>query len=71
MSPEKDLWAWLHVARIRQAQALLEQSDSAIEWIAGKVGFGSLTTFRDHFKRRLGTSPQAYRNAFRRKAPFH
>ncbi len=56
---------WLHRSRLRQAQALLETTDQAIERIAQRVGFGSPTTFRDRFKQVVGISPQAYRRAFR------
>ncbi|OLR93499.1 GlxA family transcriptional regulator [Actinokineospora bangkokensis] len=55
---------WLHRARVRQAQHLLEATDHPVERIAGQVGFGSLTAFRDRFKRVVGTSPAAYRLAF-------
>ena len=55
----------LHEYRIRQAQHLLETTGHPIERIAIQVGFGSQTTFRDRFKRLVGTSPQAYRSAFR------
>jgi transcriptional regulator GlxA family with amidase domain len=56
---------WLHRARIRQAQYLLEATNHPVERIAGQVGFGSPTAFRDRFKRVVGTSPHAYRAAFR------
>lgn len=56
---------WLHRARIRQAQHLLETTDHPVERIAVQVGFGSPTAFRDRFKRITGTSPHAYRRAFR------
>lgn len=56
---------WLHCSRLRQAQYLLETTDHSVERIAGQVGFGSPTTFRDRFKRLVGTSPHAYRRAFR------
>lgn len=56
---------WLHLARIRQAQHLLETTDHAIDRIAGEVGFGSPTAFRDRFRRVVGTSPRGYRAAFR------
>jgi transcriptional regulator GlxA family with amidase domain len=36
----------------------------SVERIAIRVGFGSPTTFRDRFKRLVGTSPHAYRRAF-------
>ena len=55
---------WLHRARIRQAQHLLETTKHPVELIASRVGFGSPTAFRDRFKRVAGTSPNAYRAAF-------
>ncbi|MFJ9683767.1 GlxA family transcriptional regulator [Streptomyces sp. NPDC101194] len=55
---------WLHRARIRQAQHLLETTDHSVERIGGQVGFGSPTTFRDRFKRTTGVSPQTYRRTF-------
>ena len=56
---------WLHRARIRQAQYLLETTAHSVDRIAAQVGFGSPTAFRDRFKRVVGTSPHAYRAAFR------
>jgi transcriptional regulator GlxA family with amidase domain len=56
---------WLHRARTRRAQHLLETTAQPIEHIATRAGFGSATTFRDRFHRVVGTSPQAYRRAFR------
>ncbi len=55
---------WLHRARVRQAQHLLETTRDPVELIASRVGFGSATAFRDRFKRIAGTSPQSYRAAF-------
>ncbi|MFF4487918.1 GlxA family transcriptional regulator [Streptomyces sp. NPDC001544] len=55
---------WLHRARIRQAQHLLETTQHPVERIAGQVGFGSPTAFRDRFKRTTGVSPYAYRRSF-------
>lgn len=60
---------WLHRSRIRQAQYLLETTGHPVGRIATRVGFGSQTTFRDRFKRIVGTSPQAYRRAFRGSPP--
>ncbi len=56
---------WLHRARIRQAQHLLETTQDAVERIGSEVGFGSPTSFRDRFKRTTGVSPLSYRRAFR------
>jgi transcriptional regulator GlxA family with amidase domain len=55
---------WLQRSRIRRAQYLLETTGDPVERIAIQVGFGSPTSFRDLFKRLVGTSPQAYRRAF-------
>ncbi len=56
---------WLHLARVRQAQHLLETTRHPVERIGAQVGFGSLTTFRDHFRRTTGVSPHTYRRTFR------
>ncbi len=61
---------WLHRTRLRHAQYLLETTGHPIERIAGQVGFTSTTTFRDRFKQLIGTSPQAYRQAFRKTTPL-
>ncbi|ORX02152.1 GlxA family transcriptional regulator [Mycolicibacillus trivialis] len=55
---------WLHRARIRQAQHLLETTEHTVERIAAQVGFSSPTAFRDRFKRTAGVSPQTYRRTF-------
>lgn len=55
---------WLHRARVRQAQHLLETTDHSVERIGSQVGFGSPTAFRDRFRRTTGVSPRAYRRTF-------
>lgn len=55
---------WLHRARVRQAQHLLETTQHSVERIAAQVGFGSPTAFRDRFKRTTGVSPHTYRRTF-------
>ncbi|MFJ7326619.1 GlxA family transcriptional regulator [Streptomyces cyaneofuscatus] len=55
---------WLHRARIRQAQHLLETTDHSVERIGAQVGFGSPTAFRDRFRRTTGVSPRTYRRSF-------
>ncbi|ACU75538.1 transcriptional regulator, AraC family [Catenulispora acidiphila DSM 44928] len=55
---------WLHRARVRRAQHLLETTQHPVERIATQVGFGSATAFRDRFKKTTGTSPNAYRRTF-------
>lgn len=56
---------WLHRARVRRAQYLLETTPYPVERIAYQAGFGSPTAFRERFRRVVGTSPRAYRKAFR------
>ncbi len=56
---------WLHRARVRQAQYLLENTEHPVDRIAHQVGFGSPTAFRERFKRVVGTSPNTYRATFR------
>jgi transcriptional regulator GlxA family with amidase domain len=56
---------WVLRARVRRAQHLLETTGNSVESVATEVGFGSATAFREHFRRVVSTSPQAYRRAFR------
>jgi transcriptional regulator GlxA family with amidase domain len=56
---------WLLRARVRRAQHLLETTVHSVESVATEAGFGSATAFREHFRRVVATSPQAYRRAFR------
>jgi transcriptional regulator GlxA family with amidase domain len=56
---------WLHRARVRRAQYLLETTTYPVDRVAAQVGFGSPTAFRDRFRRVAGTTPAAYRRAFR------
>jgi AraC family transcriptional regulator, transcriptional activator FtrA len=56
---------WLLDQRTRVAQGLLETTDLPVEHVAVRTGFGSATTLRTHFGRRLATTPTAYRRAFR------
>ncbi|WP_454850623.1 transcriptional regulator FtrA [Rhizobium binxianense] len=56
---------WLLKERLRHARELLEKELAvSLEDIAVASGFGSLATMRHHFRRRLGTSPSAYRRSF-------
>lgn len=52
-------------ARLHQAQLLLENTQTPIEQIAVRTGFGSSANLRHHFQRRMGISPRAYRASFR------
>jgi transcriptional regulator GlxA family with amidase domain len=58
---------WVLDQRTRVAQSLLETTDLPIEHVAQHTGFGSATTLRTHFGRRLATTPTAYRRAFRQR----
>lgn len=52
-------------ARVRRAQRLLETTASSMEHVASETGFSSATALRTTFHRLVGTSPRAYRDAFR------
>jgi transcriptional regulator GlxA family with amidase domain len=58
---------WVSDQRTRVAQSLLETTDLPVEHVAARTGFGSATTLRTHFARRLATTPTAYRRAFRQR----
>jgi len=57
---------WLIEQRLSLARRLLEQTDLTINDIVQRCGFGSAATLRLHFRRAVGTSPHAYRDAFGR-----
>jgi transcriptional regulator GlxA family with amidase domain len=59
---------WLLRARVRRAQLLLETTTLSVERVAVDAGFGSVAAFREQFHRLAGTTPQAYRRAFRSRA---
>jgi transcriptional regulator GlxA family with amidase domain len=56
---------WLLRARVCRAQHLLETTGHTVDVVATRAGFGSATALRENFQRFVGTSPQAYRRAFR------
>ena len=56
---------WLIGRRVAEAQRLLEGTDLPVEDVAARAGFGTAAGLRQHFARALGTSPTAYRRAFR------
>ncbi|MGD9903609.1 MAG: transcriptional regulator FtrA [Vicinamibacterales bacterium] len=55
---------WLTHQRVLAAQRLLETSDASIDRVAELAGFATPETLRHHFRRRVGTSPGAYRRRF-------
>lgn len=56
---------WVGRARVRRAQALLEQTSLSVEQVAEAVGFASGATFRDRFRRTVGEPPTAWRRSWR------
>ncbi|MET8124573.1 helix-turn-helix domain-containing protein [Streptomyces sp. NPDC005065] len=60
---------WLITQRVLQAQRLLETSEYSVDEVAGRCGFRSPVALRGHFRRQLGSSPAAYRAAYRARRP--
>jgi transcriptional regulator GlxA family with amidase domain len=60
--------SWITRSRVRLAQRLLETTAFRVEQVAADAGFGSAAVLRQHFGEIVGTTPLAYRDAFRRKA---
>ncbi|WP_431045599.1 helix-turn-helix domain-containing protein [Streptomyces sp. P1-3] len=56
---------WLLAQRIAVARELLETTDLPLDAVARRVGLSSATNLRRRFLRALGTTPGAYRRAFR------
>jgi AraC family transcriptional regulator, transcriptional activator FtrA len=60
---------WLLAQRLAVARELLESSDLTLEAVAQRAGLCSATNLRRRFLRTLGTTPGAYRRAFRAQPP--
>ncbi|MFK0115564.1 GlxA family transcriptional regulator [Streptomyces sp. NPDC090994] len=56
---------WLIQQRVARARHLLESSDLPVDQIAGRVGFATGASLRQHLHAAIGVSPQAYRRTFR------
>nr|WP_232542920.1 helix-turn-helix domain-containing protein [Streptomyces sp. QHH-9511] len=56
---------WLLTQRVQHTRELLETTDLPLTRVAQETGFGSVETLRHHFARQVGTTPSAYRTAFR------
>ncbi|WP_197498942.1 MULTISPECIES: GlxA family transcriptional regulator [unclassified Mycobacterium] len=56
---------WLLHQRILRAQNLLERTELTVDAIARQVGLATAVSLRPAFRRIVGVSPQAYRQAFR------
>lgn len=52
-------------ARIERAKALLARGDRSVTEVCMEVGFTSLGSFSALFRRRVGTTPSAYRRRMR------
>jgi transcriptional regulator GlxA family with amidase domain len=59
---------WLLARRVAAAQRLLEEGDDPVDTVAERSGFGTAAAMRHHFAKRLDTTPQGYRSAFRARA---
>jgi transcriptional regulator GlxA family with amidase domain len=55
---------WLIQQRVAHARQLLESSDLTVDQIAGRVGFATGASLRQHLHASIGVSPQAYRRTF-------
>ncbi|MEW2293253.1 helix-turn-helix domain-containing protein [Streptomyces sp. NPDC006743] len=58
-------YRWLLRQRVLLAQGLLEATEETMDAIADRAGFGTAAALRHQFVRALGTTPNAYRRAFR------
>jgi transcriptional regulator GlxA family with amidase domain len=56
---------WVTGQRVLLARHLLEDTDLSVDAIANRAGFGAAAALRQHFTRRVGATPQAYRATFR------
>ncbi|MEU5879950.1 helix-turn-helix domain-containing protein [Spirillospora sp. NPDC047279] len=60
--------AYVEAARVEAARRLLETTDEPLDQVAAACGMGSVETLHRAFRRRLGTTPAAYRRRFRTAA---
>ncbi|MEO6340817.1 MAG: helix-turn-helix domain-containing protein [Caulobacteraceae bacterium] len=60
--------AFVELARVDRAKALLEASDWPLARVAERSGFGSLDALHRAFQKRLGATPGDYRQRFGRPA---
>ena len=56
---------WLVRQRVARARELLESTDLSVDRVAAESGLGSAANLRRHLARQLGSTPRAYRSAFR------
>lgn len=58
--------AYVEALRVEAARRLLESTDLTVGAVARRVGVAHAETLHRSFRRRLGTTPQQYRDHFRR-----
>jgi transcriptional regulator GlxA family with amidase domain len=57
---------WLLQQRLDHARLLLETTDLSVDQIAGRAGFGTATSLRQHLHAAIGVAPTTYRRTFTR-----
>lgn len=62
---------WIIRERVRAAREILENSGDSLQQIVERTGFGSLESFRRHFRLQTQASPTSYRRDFQRTQPGH
>src|SRR5262249_44275004 len=60
--------AYVEAARVEAARRLLEGTDQPLDQVAAACGFGSVETLHRPLRKRIGTTPAAYRRRFRMTA---
>jgi transcriptional regulator GlxA family with amidase domain len=60
MSPAR----WLAQQRLDLARRLLESTDLPVDAVAGRAGFGTATSLRQHLHAAIGVAPGEYRRTF-------
>jgi transcriptional regulator GlxA family with amidase domain len=59
---------YIAAVRVEAARRALESTTDTVDAIADRCGFGTAETMRRTFTRRLGVSPDQYRQRFRRSS---
>jgi transcriptional regulator GlxA family with amidase domain len=59
---------YVAAVRVEAARRALESTTDTVDAIAGRCGFGTAETMRRTFARRIGVSPDQYRQRFRRSS---
>jgi transcriptional regulator GlxA family with amidase domain len=55
---------WITRQRVSRARELLESTDLPVDQIAGRVGFATAASLRQHLHATIGVAPLAYRRTF-------